>query len=183
MTTDSFILPFLWLLNGLLALVYIFAGQWLALAQLLPLGRLLWITPPEQRGWAVAAGVMSILAAFLAPVPVPFWLFAMTLTGAIAVTAERFNPDNLRWRVISGLALYALAGIGFAVFQWLLAHQAQDSLLLSQGQTYIGILIGVAMYGIPLGYLVLLAQALWAHPPLPGKPAEIINSLRARGRE
>jgi len=43
----------------------------------------------------------------------------------------------------------------------------------------------VAMYGIPIGYLALLAQALLVHPPLPGtgRPEELVNNLRARNED
>lgn len=183
MTLDTLLLPFFWILNGLLALIYLLAGQWLAVLLVIPLGRLIWVAPPEQRIWTAVAGGLGVFASLFAPQPVPFWMLLMATSGALAVSAEQFNPDNLRWRVVSGLSLYALAGLGFAIFQWYLEHQAQENLLLAQGQTYIGILIGVAMYGIPLGFLVLLAQALWAHPPLPGQPAQIIHTLRARGRD
>lgn len=180
---NPLILPLLWLLNGLLVLLYRLTGHVLVVLTLLPAGWLLKHTPAEQRPWAWAALGMTILAMVIAPNPVPVWLLVMTLSGALAVSVERFNPTHLHWRILSGLALYALAGLGFAFFTYLQTRQTDQNLLLVQGETYLGILISVAMYGIPLGYLVLLAQTMWAHAPLPGQPAEIINTLRARGRD
>ena len=183
MNAHALAMPFFWLLNGALALIYLLAEHALVALLALPLVQLTRLAPDEQRPWTLAAVGLALAAALIAPQPVPFWLLVMAVAGVVTVSAEQFNPLSLSWRIISGLALYALAGIGFAIFEVYLGIWAEEHPLLDQGQHFISVLIGVALYGVPLGYLVLLAQALWAHPPMPGKPAEIINTLRARGRE
>jgi len=185
MNPYTLLLPFIWLLNGLLALVYSLAGHWLSILLIPPLAWLAFQGPHEHRPWVIGAGGLGLLASILAPMPVPALLFLMALAGGIAVLLERFNPAALHWRITSGLALYGLAGLGFAGFQFYLARWASSSLLLAQGQNYFSILAGIAMYGIPIGYLALLAQALLVHPPIPGggKPEQLINNLRARNED
>ena len=108
-----------WELNGLLALLYV---AWEHVALLVTAGAcgwLLWGLPEgrreggaSQRPWLLGVGVLACLAAALAPAPVPILLAAMTVAGALAVRADRFNPDALRWRIVGGLALYAARGAG-----------------------------------------------------------------------
>lgn len=181
----TLLLPFIWLLNGLLALVYSMAGQWISILLIAPLVWLAYRGPVEHRPWLIGAGGLSLLASTLAPMPAPALLLLMAVAGAIALLIERFNPAALHWRITSGLALYALAGLGFAGFQLYLERWASSSLLLAQGQNYFSILAGIAMYGIPIGYLALLAQALLVHPPIPGsgRPEQLINNLRARNED
>jgi hypothetical protein len=181
----ALLLPFYWLINGVLALVFSLAGHWLSILLIPPLAWLAFRGPHEHRPWVIGAGVMGLLASVLAPMPVPALLLLMAVSGGIAMLLERFNPASLHWRITSGLALYALAGLGFAGFQLYLERWASASLLIAQGQNYFSILVGIAMYGIPIGYLALLAQALLVHPPIPGsgKPEELINNLRARNED
>ena len=181
----ALLLPFYWLINGLLALAYTLLEHWYSILLIPPIVWLAAQGPLEHRPWLLSAGGLGLLASIGAPLPVPFLLLVMALAGGVAMLLERFNPQALHWRITSGLALYALAGLGFAGLQLYLERSASASLLLAQGQNYFAILAGVAMYGIPIGYLALLAQALLVHPPLPGsgRPEELVNNLRARNED
>ena len=185
MTWQSLLFPFAWLLNGLLAALYSLFQHW-QVALLAP--TLAWLSlrgPEEHRRWAVGIALLAMLVAVLAEPPVPLLLFVITASGCGALALERINPVNLHWRVLAGVALYSLTGAGITAFQAYLDSQASQDLLLAQGQAYIGILAAVGLYGFPLGFLALLAQAMLVHPPLPGsrKPEELIHQLRAKGRE
>lgn len=185
MTPYTLLLPFVWLLNGLLALAYSMASHWISILLIPPLAWLAYRGPAEHRPWVIGAGGLGLLASILSPMPVPALLLLMAIAGGIAMFLERFNPAALHWRITSGLALYSLAGLGFAGLQFYLERWASASLLLAQGQNYFSILAGIAMYGVPIGYLALLAQALLVHPPIPGggKPEQLINTLRARNED
>jgi hypothetical protein len=182
-TPHDLLLPFLWLLNGLLALSYLLFGRILALL-LIPF--LAWLGasgPREHRPWVAAAAGLSIASATLSPQPVPVLTLVMACAGVIAVLLERFNPLILRWRAAGGLALYALMGLGFTAYQALTPIWQVDSPLLNQGQTYLSVLVSLAMWAYPLGYLALLAQSIWVHPPLSQNPETLIHTLRARGKQ
>jgi hypothetical protein len=73
--------------------------------------------------------------------------------------------------------------LGFAAFQALSPAIGVDDPMLSQGQHYLGLLASIAMYFYPLGFLALLAQSIWVHPPLSQSPQNLIHSVRARGKE
>jgi hypothetical protein len=108
-------------------------------------------------------------------------MLVMASAGLLATRLEQFNSAAARWNTVRGLALYSLVGLGFTVYQDLVAHSTESSLLM-QGQVYLSTIAAFAMYLIPLGYLALLAQTLWAHPPVPGKPADLIHTIRSRGK-
>jgi hypothetical protein len=141
--------------------------------------------PDPQRAWGLAAGALTLLAGVLTPSPVPALLVLMTWMGLLAVRVEVYGPADLRWRVTQGLALYALMGLGFWLFEQYLAWSTAfdpATMLLSQGQSYLLVLANLALWGYPLGYLALLAQTLWAHPPV-GNPEGILTTIRTRGQE
>ena len=84
--------------------------------------------------------------------------------------------------MIRGLALYALAGLGFTLYRDLgLGESVLADPMMAQGANYLNAIIGIAMYVIPLGFLGMLAQAIWAHPPTPGTPSDLITKVRTRG--
>jgi hypothetical protein len=91
------------------------------------------------------------------------------------------NPLSTRWNVTRGLALYALSGLGFAAYQAFKPALGSGDPLLATGQSYLSILVSIAMYLFPVGYLGLLVQALFAHPPI-ANPEQLIQAIRTRGR-
>ncbi len=170
-----------YLLNGFLALLWLLADHILPALLVVPLAWLGYSVPDEQRPWALASGGLALLAAAVAPAPVPLLMLVMAVAGVLAAQLEQFNAAAARWNTVRGLALYGLAGLGFTVYQDLAASSTGSPLLL-QGQVYLSAIAAFAMYLIPLGFLALLAQTLWAHPPVPGKPAELIHTIRSRGK-
>ncbi len=175
-------IAFTWLVNGFLAMLWLLLDH-ILLALLVPV--LAWLgytAPNEQRPWTLAACTLAILASAFTPTPVPLLTLLMAAAGLLATHLEQFNVTSVRWNTVRVLALYGLAGLGFKAFQGLTSAVEPSSPLLIQGQMYISVIADFAMYLIPLGFLALLAQSLWAHPPVPGKPAELTNSIRSRGK-
>jgi len=191
-----------WELNGLLALLYV---AWEHVALLITAGAcgwLLWGLPvgrresgASQRPWLLGVGILASLAAAFAPAPVPMLLAAMTVAGALAVRADRFNPDALRWRITGGLALYAaaalaylgygsyLTGLDAAAWAEAIGGQGEAQAALAQGRAFVSTLATWGLWLIlPLGYFSLLAQGVLVHPPLPARPDETITAVRTRGR-
>ncbi|OQA41260.1 MAG: hypothetical protein BWY52_02628 [Chloroflexi bacterium ADurb.Bin325] len=205
---DALRTALIWELNGLLALVY---TAWAHLAALATAGAytaLLFWTPPGrrsahavqdqlsgQRPWLLGIGCAVILAAFLAPAPMPVLLAVMTVAGTAAVKFDRFNPTALRWRVVGGLALYALASLAYLGYgrylnaldatAWAeaIGGRGEAALALAQGRAFINTLATWGLWLIlPLGYLSLLAQGVLIHPPLPATPEQVITAVRTRGQ-
>lgn len=170
-----------YLLNGFLALLWLFVDHILLAILIAPLVWLSYTSPDEQRSWSLASGGLAALASALAPAPVPLLMLVMALAGIFATRLEQFNTLAARWNTVRGLALYSLVGLGFTVYQDI-AERSTGSPLLAQGQAYLSTIAAFAMYLIPLGFLALLAQTLWAHPPVPGKPADLIHTIRSRGK-
>lgn len=125
-----------------------------------------------------------VVSGVFAPSPVPLFLLVMAFVSLIVVHLEKFNPADAYWTIISGLTIYALVGIGFAIFiQYTENAPGSDrivALYLGQGQNYIGILAGFALYMIPLVYIGMLVKGLLVHLPI-RKPQEIARQVRTRG--
>ncbi len=198
----------IWELNGLLALLYTAWAHLAALVTAAAFAGLLWWTTPGrrtphpgreaftgQRPWVLGIGVLALLAALLAPAPAPMLLAAMALAGAVAVAFDRFNPHALRWRVAGGIALYALASLAYlgygsylagldaAAWAEAIGGQGGAALTLAQGRAFVDTLATWGLWLIlPLAYFSLLAQGLLVHPPLPGSPEQVIQSVRTRGQ-
>ena len=172
----------IWTMNGLLAILYSLIDHLTALAFALVVAAFVITTPREQRAWAIGAGILSIAASLMAPSPVPLFLLVMILGGWAAVMLEQYNRPAQRWNVIRGLALYALAGVGFTLYRNLgLGESVLADPMMAQGAGYLNAIIGIAMYVIPLGFLAMAAQSVWAHPPAPGTPSDLITKVRTRG--
>lgn len=172
----------IWIVNGFLAILYSLVDHLVTLVFVVAVIAFIVTASKEQRMWALGAGVLSIVTSLLAPSPVPLFLLVMILAGWIAVALEKYNPPAQRWNIIRGLALYALAGLGFTLYRSLgLGEAVLADPMMSQGANYLNAIIGIAMYVIPLGFLAMLAQAVWAHPPAPGTPSDLITKVRTRG--
>jgi hypothetical protein len=188
--TDPWWLPALWILNGFLLVLFMLGTQWMAVLSLPGLVRLVWpardaTRPDPQRPWGLAAALLTLTALLLAPRPVPLMLLLMVGSGTLALRLEAFAPQDLRWRVTQGLALYALMALGFWLFEQYLALAVTPdpaSALLMQGQSYLLVIASLALWGYPLGFLALLAQSLFAQPPV-GSPEGLLTTIRTRGKE
>lgn len=172
----------IWIVNGFLAILYSLIDHWTALAFLAAVTAFIVTASIEQRMWALGAGLLSVAASLVAPSPVPLFLLVMILGGWSAVALEKYNPPAQRWNIIRGLALYALAGLGFTLYRELgLGESVLADPMMAQGANYLNAIIGIAMYVIPIGFLGMLAQSIWAHPPAPGTPTDLITKVRTRG--
>lgn len=207
--------------NGWLLLAYGLARVWPAWASLGALLLMLGMdrgaeakanqTPagPTGSSWLQSLGayqavsllvfVLWLAAALLSSPPVPLIGTAMWWIGALAAWFARFDRSTLLWRAKTGIGLYALAALGFALYgrytaglspeAWaaMLGGQEEARAVLARGRAYGNTL---AVWGLwlvlPLGYFSLLLQRILAHPlPLVNARAEaadIINIVRTRGR-
>jgi hypothetical protein len=173
----------IWVINGVLASAYYAVDHLLAIALMVTVTLFVARTPREQRVWAAGSSALAVAATLFAPVPVPQFLLVMCLAGWLAQWLEQYNKPAQRWNTIRGQALYALAGLGFAAYRGLgLGNAVASDPMMAQGASYLNAIIGIAMYVIPLGFLAMLAQSIWAHPPAPGTPEQIITKVRTRGQ-
>ncbi|WP_322806314.1 hypothetical protein, partial [Thermanaerothrix sp.] len=155
------------MLNGFLAVVYV-AVEHLAVVALVPLLALLYgqmgalasAQAQRLRAVLVGAGVLALMAALLAPQPVPYLTAALAGGGVVAVRLERYRPDETAWEVIQNLILYALVGLGARVLTWVLEHQADG--LFAGGVNYLAVLVGFALWGMPVAQGALLLKNLLA---------------------
>jgi len=173
-----------WTINGFLVLVYYAVDH--IQTVLLAVAAILFAayTSREQRVWAVASGALAILASLLAPATVPLFLLLMSLAGWAGQWLEQYNKPANHWNTIRGQALYALAGLGFALYRdFGLGSSIASDPMMSQGAGYLNALIGISMYVIPLGWLAMLTQSIWAHPPAQGTPDALITNIRTRGKK
>jgi len=108
----------------------------------------------------------------------------MSLAGWAGTWLEQYNKPAQHWNTIRGQALYAVAGLGFAGYRHFgLGSSIASDPMMSQGAGYLNALIGIGMYVIPLGWLAMLTQSIWAHPPAQGTPDALITAIRTRGKQ
>ena len=174
----------IWVVNGFMVLLFSAADHIATLLLLLSMALFILATPNEQKPWALGAGALAFTASALAPAPVPLFLLVMSLSGWGALFLEKYNKPAMGWNIIRAISLYAVAGLGFTFYKLFGAGTALSSdPQMAQGATYLNALIGIFMYVIPIGFLVMVAQSIWAHPPAPGgRPAQLIGTVRTRGK-
>lgn len=174
-------LPFLWIANGCLALLWMMVEHlWVAL--LVPAqGAAVLQAPESQRAWTLGVADLALVAGVLAPFPVALLLLVMTLAGLLAVRLERLNPHTTHWTLVRGLGLYSLVGLGYTAYRaWFVPAMTDPA--LQQGQVYLSAIASIALYLFPLGVLALLAQGLFVHPPVQNNADDIIYHFRSRGK-
>jgi hypothetical protein len=179
--TDTIFLPFIWLLNGILTLAYLTVEHITVVLLALPLFWLISTTEKAQRPWMMGAGTMALAGAMFGSLAVGIWLLGMASASVLTIRLEKFNPQTLRWRVAGGIAAYSLVGLGAAIYKLLAPSMMSDS-FFAQGQVYLSTIVGVATIIAPVGFLGILVQAIWAHPPLEGSPEEMYSQIRTRGK-
>ncbi len=192
---EAVVLFCVWATNGFLVVAFFLADHALPLLALPAFWLLVARARPEQRPFALAAGVLGVLASVVVPPPIPLIVAAMAWAGVGAVAVDRFNPDTLRWRIIGGLALYAVAALawtGYSAYvaslspeQWANLFASDEAAsTIAQGRSFLNT---ISVWGlwiiVPLGYFSLLLQGLFVHPPLPASPQEVIHTVRARGEQ
>ncbi len=181
--------------NGFLAMTYVLWEHLTAILTAGAMGSLIMGAPMAQRTWITITAILATLAALFAPPPVPLIMAVMALAGALAVWRDTFNPENLRWRITGGLALYALAALGYLAYSryldgvdamtWAktLGGEGNAAAALAQGRAFVNTLATWGLWLIiPLGYFSLLAQSLFLHPPGPQEPGDLITTIRTRGQ-
>lgn len=174
-------LPFIWLANGVLVLLWLMIDNLWVILLVPALGVAVLQAPANQQAWTLGVAVLSLAAGVAAPFPVALLLLVMTLAGLVAKRLEKLNPQNTHWTLVRGLGLYSLIGLGYAAYRaWLVPAMSDPALL--QGQAYLSAIASIALYLFPLGALAMLAQGLFVHPPVQGDANEIIYRLRSRGK-
>jgi len=174
----------IWMINGFLIIVFSAVGNLYAI--LLAVSSLFFVStaPREQRIWTIAASLMCVIASLLSPAPAPLFLLVMSAMGWGALYIEKFNRISQRWTAVRGQALYALLALGYAAWRamGLGAAPVTGDPALAQGLGYLNMLAGIALYVYPIGFMGWVAQSIWAHPPSPSSPEDLITQVRARGK-
>jgi hypothetical protein len=172
----------IWVANGFLVIVFFLADH-SATAVLLPVAAaFVYITTATQRPWALGASGLALAASLIAPAPVPVFLVVVALVSAVSLYLEHYNRPAAHWNIVRSVSLYSLAGLGYSLWTGLhVSNSIQADPMMAQGATYLDALVGIAMYVIPLGIMVLLAQSVLAHPPV-GKPEDLLTQIRTRGK-
>ena len=93
----------IWVINGLMVLLFSTADHLLTLALLASIGAFVLVSPDEQRSWAIGAGVLSVVASALSLSPIPIFLLIMSFGGWVALVMEKYNRPALRWNIIRGI--------------------------------------------------------------------------------
>lgn len=186
---DSIFLPFLWALNGVLAIIYILAENLMTLALL---GVLAWMLfslrkfandyyAERIKIFLLVVAVLSLVMSVLAPVPAPFFLVVMPLFAMIAIYLglSRTNPADIFWNYAQTALIYNGAVILFMFLESDLGKSSSTggAMYLMQGQNYIGLLGGIAMYGIPVFFMASVAKEYLAHKPQQD-PNDLLTTIR-----
>lgn len=185
----SLFLPFLWALNGVLALIYILTENLMTLALLAVLTWMVFSLKKfaneyyaeRIKVFLLVAAVLSLLMSVIAPAPAPFFLVAMPLFAMVALHLglSRTNPADIFWSYAQIDLLYNGAIILFMFLESDLGKSSGTSgaMYLMQGQNYIGLLGGIALYGIPVFFMASLAKEYLAHKPQPD-PGDLLTTIR-----
>lgn len=168
----------IWIVNGFIALLFFLVDHLAAVGLLLSCGYFVFTSPPAHRSWATAAGILALVASIFAPVPFPLLLLALSLGGWAVLAVEQYNPLERRWGIIEGLGGYALFVIGYTLVKYFHVFDSPE-----QGASYINAILSIFAYVTPAGILVMEAKSIFAHQPGLGKPQDIIEKVRTRGKE
>jgi hypothetical protein len=186
---DSIFLPFLWALNGVLAILYILAENLLTVGLL---GVLIWmllsLKPFANAYYAerikvflLVTTVVSLVMSVIAPSPAPFFLLVMPLFAMISLYMglSRTNPADIFWNYAQTALIYNGAIVLFMFLENNLGQTSGTSgeMYLLQGQNYVGLMGGIAMYGIPVFFMASVAKEYLAHKPQQD-PNDLLTTIR-----
>lgn len=186
---DSLLLPFVWVLNGLLAVFYLLAEYWTLVVVLPLLGYLLANTSaasphPGTEGQAqimrpalLVASVLALAAVVFAPRPAPYLMAGLLGVGVIAWRLDAYRPDESLWSLIQSVILYALVGLGARVLTALLES---DGELGGGGVNYLAVLVSFALWLMPITQAGMLIKNLLVHAPTGADPYTVISRARER---
>ena len=186
MSLDALLLPFVWVLNGLLALVWLALDN-IALVLLIPL--LVWLylllgqrlqeaQARRMRQVLLPAGGLALAAVLFAPSPAPYLIAGLAGVGGFVVRVDQYRPDDSAWETIQNLILYALVALGTRVLFLVMDAQPADN--LTTGVNYLAVLAGFALWGMPIAQAGLLIKNLLAHAPTGAAPGSVIERARER---
>lgn len=187
MTLDTLLLPFVWVLNGLLATLYLLAEHF-ALVAVLPLLAYILVSSTKRLGTEGQAQVMrpallgaaglALTAVVFAPKPVPFLMAGLLGVGAIALRLDSYRPDETLWSLIQSVILYALVGLGARVLTFLLENGGAD--MVNGGVNYLLVLVSFALWLMPITQAGMLIKNLLVHAPAGADPYTVISRARER---
>lgn len=188
MTIDSLLLPFVWVLNGILAVLYTLADH-LPVVAIVPalawlyamLNRLHEQQARRMQQILIPSGVLALAATIWAPSPAPLLMVGLTAVGALAVRLDAYRPDETAWEVVQNVLLYALVALGARILLLVLENQTPGD-ALSVGANYLGVLTAFALWGMPILQSALLLKNLLAHAPVGASPLNYIEEARGRKR-
>ena len=186
---DSILLPFLWALNGVLAVTYILAENLLTVGLLVVMAWMLLSLKPFANAYyaerikvfLLVTGVVSLIMSVIAPAPAPFFLLVMPLFAMISLYLglSRSNPADVFWHYAQTGLIYNGAIVLFMFLESNLGQTSGTSgeMYLLQGQNYVGLMGGIALYGIPVFFMASVAKEYLAHKPQQ-KPEELLTTIR-----
>jgi hypothetical protein len=186
---DSIFLPFLWALNGVLAVTYILAENLLTVGLLGVLTWMLLSLKPfanayyaeRIKSFLLVTGVVSLVMSVIAPAPAPFFLLAMPLFAMVSLYMglSRTNPADIFWNYAQTALIYNGAIVLFMFMEGNLGQTSGTSgeMYLLQGQNYVGLIGGIAMYGIPVFFMASVAKEYLAHKPQQ-EPFDMLTTIR-----
>jgi len=186
---DSIFIPFLWALNGVLAIAYILAENLLTVGLLVVLVWMLFSLKPfanayyaeRIKSFLLVTGIVSLVMSVIAPSPAPFFLLVMPLfaMGSLHLGLSRSNPADIFWNYAQTALIYNGAIVLFMFLESNLGRASGTSgeMYLLQGQNYVGLVGGIAMYGIPVFFMASIAKEYLAHKPQQ-EPIDLLTTIR-----
>jgi len=186
---ESIFLPFLWALNGVLAIIYILMENLMTVALLAVLIWMLLSLKPfanvyyaeRIKSFLLVTGVLSLIMSVIAPTPAPFFLLVMPLfaMASLYLGLSRTNPADIYWNYAQTALIYNGAIVLFIFLEKNLGQASGTSgeMYLLQGQNYVGLIGGIAMYGIPVFFMASIAKEYLAHKPQQ-EPIDMLTTIR-----
>jgi hypothetical protein len=179
----------LWALNGVLAIIYILAENLLTVGLLGVLAWMLLSLKPfaneyyaeRIKSFLLVTAVISLVMSVIAPSPAPFFLLAMPLfaMASLYLGLSRTNPADIFWNYAQTALIYNGAIVLFMFLESNLGRTSGTSgeMYLLQGQNYVGLIGGIAMYGIPVFFMASVAKEYLAHKPQQ-EPLDMLTTIR-----